>query len=420
MAIVLGALARYTFVQFNNPIDFLFSDPKRHWDNAIAFFRPSLMNGCDPILYQVYLLFLQTITGKSPVFIGVLTGLLSAAMPWFYYRAGREFGLAKTPGLVFWALMTWMPSFFVIYRYFMIETLLLPLIGLALWMTARALRKRDLASFLILTLCWTLACLTKPQAIPMALICWGYVLLKVNRPQRISATIASLALAVIMLGPNTFRSWTILGYAAPLGSGYIAQIMHAAGTKHTRFHWGKGIWIYSSPSCYIHPFEPLSTWMIERGRSDSTHVVTIDKIRGRTDWVTALQKPGPSTQTSTEKLGENVLLFLFAPSWPDSGTDTVPGALNHWFRWIWAPLLLLVIAGNIRQFLGRIYSLVPILGTASLLLFLLQNNVTMEGRYRKPLEPLILMNAFQLVCIGTRFTRAPDRFLRRSCPFRQK
>jgi len=392
--IALGSLARAVVAVVDSPSKHLFSDPARHWDNAVNFFTPGLMGGCDPIGYQLYVFAVRWITFESPVAIGVITGLLSILMPWTFYRAARSFGMPRAFSMAFWAAMCWLPSFFAIYRYFMMETLLLPLIGLGLWMTGRAIRKKSIGSLLWMTIFWSLAVMTKAQAIPLAVICFCYAVQAADR-RWVAITVSALVVCILMI-PNSWRTNTILGYPAPLGSGYIAQIMHASGKTHTRFVLPSGSWIYSSPSCYIAPLEPLNDWRIERGMIETMHLVKADSDNGRKDWDRALKEVGRSSETAISHLWENFILFLFAPSWPDSGKDYFLGLMNHWLRWIWAPLLFHLFIGNALIFRRLRFPLIPVATSVMVLMLMFQNAVTMEGRYRKPVEPLVLLNVLWL------------------------
>lgn len=285
--IALGSLARVVIAIVDSPSNHLFSDPARHWDNAVNFFTPGLMGGCDPIGYQIYLLVVRWVTFENQLAIGVITGLLSALTPWLYYRAARSLGLPRTFSMAFWVVLCWLPSFFSIYRYFMMETLLLPLIGLGLWMTGRAIRKKSIGSVLWMTGAWSLAVMTKAQAIPLAVICFCYAIHAADR-RWVAAGLSVLVAGILMI-PNAWRTSTILGYPAPLGSGYIARILHESGATHARFVLPTGSWIYSSPSCYIAPLEPLNDWRIERGMEETTHLVKADPANGRQDWDQALK-----------------------------------------------------------------------------------------------------------------------------------
>jgi len=44
----LVLLARLLYPFFNSPLQHLFSDPQRHWDNGQTFLHPSIMGSSDP------------------------------------------------------------------------------------------------------------------------------------------------------------------------------------------------------------------------------------------------------------------------------------------------------------------------------------------------------------------------------------
>ena len=406
-AAVIGTILRFLAALLDSPSGHLFSDPARHWDNAVNFLKPGLMGGCDPILYQAYLFVVGKLTLGNGVLIGLVTGLLSAVMPWLYYRAARSFDMPRVWARACWVAMAWLPSFWAIYRYFMMETLLLPLIGLGLWMSGRAMRKRDVPSFLLMAVVWTLAILTKAQAIPLAAVFGVYAFGLVRG--KVRALVLALVIFGLMLAPNAFRSKGVLGFYAPLGSGYIARIMHESGAMHTRFFLNSGTWIYSSPSCYVAPLDPLNGWRIERGVAGTTHKVHIDLARGRDDWEAALADAKRPARGKWQHAWENVVLFLFAPSWPDSGQDYLMGWLNYHSRWIWAPIVFHVLIGNLSIFWRRLFPVIPVATSVMIALLMFQNSVTMEGRYRKPLEAMLVLNALWLWTPAARRAPASSR-----------
>ena len=64
---------------------------------------------------------------------------------------------------------------------------------------------------------------------------------------------------------------------------------------------------------------------------------------------------------------------------------------------MWAPLIAVVLIWNAYMFVKGRFHLLPVAVTIFALLLILQNVVTAEGRYRKPLEPLLLMNLVWLI-----------------------
>ncbi len=392
----LGSLWRFGMCLWHPPTAFLFSDPKRHWLNAERLFTPGVMGASDPILYQVYLRLLRGLTADDPQLLGIVCGLLSVATAWAFYRAAREMGLSSMEALIFYVAVTWTPSLVVIFHYFMAETLLLFAVAVSLWMTARHLRKRALSSFLTAIFAWTLACLTKASVAPLAVVCIVYVWAMVL-PRHPGWLVAGGAVVTLLLIPNAIRTHHYLGFVAPLGSAWIPVTQHQADAKTIRIHWKEERLQFSSPSCYEAPLEPLSPWMIERARTEKTVDIYANPQQGEEDWRrarAAAVQPGWSRWL--QRAGENTLLFLFASSWPDSDPNLLEGELNLWLRWMWGVLILRVLWGNAIEFLRGRWQLIPLATTAFTLFLMFQWSVTMEGRYRKPLEPLLLMNLIWL------------------------
>jgi hypothetical protein len=329
-------------------------------------------------------------------------------MPWTYYRAARDFGMSKLSSMWVWALIAWTPSLMVIYHYVMMETLLLLVEGMALWMTARYLRKGTTEAFLVMVFCWTAAGLTKPTIAPVAAVCVLWAWWKKRPPVRVLAAAAVLFAAMLM--PQGIRSELELGFFAPFGNPWLTKIQHRSGTKmmylnfytHTDpfFHFKSEhmyAMAFSSPSGAIRPLWPFSDWAMQRAQGDSKLTLTIDSAYGARDWKAAYSAIRISPQEWLVQWRENIVLFLFAPSWPESVVGQWDGRLEFWGRWLWAPLILVVLVWDIREFLDRRFNLIPVAVTAFILSLGLQNVVTAEGRYRKPLETLLLLNIVYLV-----------------------
>lgn len=387
-----------------NPLDYRFSDPARHWLNGQRIFHPDLMGASDPILYQVYIGILHLLSFDTRIIPGFLTGLLSVLMPWTFYRAAREFGMRKIPALVVLLLISCTPSLFTIYHYFMMETLLLPLLGIALWMTARHLRKKTLGSFSLAVVCWMLACLTKVTVVPLALLCLLWIWFK--GPRKIVFGVIALGISILMLLPNSIRTYTQLGFVAPFGNPWLTKIQHRSGARKIEISFQGGRWGFISPSCVIYPLDPLSKWTMRRAFENSTVKVVVSAKNGEKDWKDACQHLGVGWREWMSQWEENIILFLFAPSWPDCNTGEWDGWLAVMSRWMWAPVIFFVLDCNIRDFLRRRFALLPVATTAFVLFLMFQNVATSEGRYRKPLEPLLLMNLVWVVSPRTKKCRS--------------
>ena len=102
LLIGVGSVIRVLVCFQHNPMDYLVSDMMRHWGNGLNFPRGGYFGAADPIVYQLYIWFVQKLVGTNRALIALSASMLSLAMPWTYYRATREFGLAKTPALWTW------------------------------------------------------------------------------------------------------------------------------------------------------------------------------------------------------------------------------------------------------------------------------------------------------------------------------
>lgn len=406
--IVLGSCARLLLCFVHNPVDYLWSDMVRHWSNALHFPRGGYNGAADPIGYQVYLWILQRITHSSRLLVALASGLMSVAMPWTYYRAARGFGLPKVPALWVWVLVTWTPSLFVIYHYIMMETLLLLMEGVALWMTSRYLNKGGTPAFLLCVFFWILACLTKPTVIPLAGISFVWVWWK--RSTRLRDIALAIALAFVLVLPQAVRSRLALGFYAPFGNPWLTRIQLRSAARTIEIHLlvnpGDHLGIrqnvdgkFLSPSCAVRPLEPLTQWQIRRASTDSIAVVTIHTEEGEKGWERAYQHFNNDRAEWFAQWRENVVLFLFAPSWPesDSGSGQWDGKFDYFGRWMWAPITIFVLLANTCVLLRRQFSFIPVAVTLFTLTMALQNVILMEGRYRKVVEPLLLINLVWLL-----------------------
>jgi hypothetical protein len=271
-------------------MDYLWSDCLRHWKNGLYFPKGSYSGAADPIGYQVYMFVLHRITGDRRLLIALAAALLSVLMPWIYYRAVREFGLRKTPALWVWALIGLTPSLIAIFHFIMMETLLLVLQGLGLWMTARYLRKGTNGAFVASVMIWTLAVLTKPTVGVLAAVCVLWSWWRKSTPLRMVAL--SGVLAVLLLVPQSIRSRSELGFIAPFGNPWLSRIMLRDGSTVSEFmfHSPSGNFqplLFISPSCTVQPLRPFSLWATRRGFTGTKTTEIIDAHYGERDWKAA-------------------------------------------------------------------------------------------------------------------------------------
>jgi Dolichyl-phosphate-mannose-protein mannosyltransferase len=402
-ALIIAASLLRVFVCFqHNPVDYLFSDSLKHWTHGADFPGGRYDGAADPILYQVYVAVLRRVTADNRYLVALASALMSVLMPWTYYRGARSFGLAKVPAMWVWALIAWTPSLFVIYHYMMMETLLLLVEGAALWATARYLRKGGAVAFVILVMCWTLGSLTKTTLIPLAMVCFLWACWK--KMPTVRAIAVGALVVVVLLTPQAIRTKLELGFVAPFGNPWFTKIQHRSGARRIQVHFhSHGNQLFhthsnteelssSSPSANVRPLWPLSGWTMHRSGGNSVVTLSVDTAHGAQDWKEAYADNDVGMSERLLQLRENIVLFAFAPSWPESANLDWDGTLEFYGRWLWAPLVLVILVCNFSYFLRRRFELIPVAVTLYTFFLAFQNLVTFEGRYRKPLEPLLLVN----------------------------
>jgi hypothetical protein len=329
--------------------------------------------------------------------IAAYAAALSVVTPWIWYRYFREALASRTMALAGWAVVSWLPSWAGIYSYFMMETLLLPLLGASLWQTMRAARKKSTASFAAMVLLWSLASLTRGIAVPLAGIAGLWVWLR--QPNRMQSAACALLIAAVLLGPFAYRNYKQVGLWTTIGPTWMTQLMVESGRKSIlmRVHRDDAHWAYEfgSPSLYSKQFQPLTDWSPQHeGRIE----IDIDLKRGTEDW----QKAADSIQLQgfdrMRMRAENFLFVMAGISWPDNNIEYPVARMSIASRWIWLPLLLLVAGVGAYRWRSTLANpLLPLL----ILTWVAVQGVSLvnynEGRYRKPVEGLLIAYALVLI-----------------------
>jgi len=390
----LGAvlLWRLLFPYFNSPLSHLFSDPARHWSNAAHFLDPDVIGAGDPYLYQAWLYLVRTLSGDDPPAVLLSCGLLCALLPYGWYRALREL-LPRTAALAGALIIGLLPDLFGIYAYFMNETLFLTLSGFAFWFSFRAWRKGGLAPWSLACGVWVCLIFTRAIALPMAAI--ALLAVWIPQPQRLEKALIGAALFGVLAVPAGSHGYAKLGFFAPLGNVYLSEIYSLSGKKNIDLNVGAaGRWGFGSPSFYNPTFYPFSPWLTDRG---GTVIANIDLGHGSSDWVAERDRvKRESTFSRWHQLQENFLYVLFAQSWPDNDPRTWSGRLAVWTRWVWPLIMLYVTWGALcRRFHGRAW-LLPVCSLGLLLFLTVQRSGIVEGRYVKPLHPILVAAAVVL------------------------
>jgi SAM-dependent methyltransferase len=397
-------LWRLLFPFFDSPLLHLFSDPARHWSNGGRLFTPDLIGAGDPFLYQLWIYLLRVVSHDDAPTVVLACGLLCAAMPYGWYRALREL-LARRQALIGGIIIGVIPAFLGIYAYFMTETLLLTLTGFAFWATFRAARKRTLAAFALASALWAAAMFTRSIALPMALACLG--LLWITQPQRPAKALAAALIFTLFALPAGWHARSTLGFFAPLGNFHLSQIYSVSGKRNISIDAGPlGGWGFGTPSFYNPTFYPFSAWTSAR---QGTAYITIDVTRGSESWI-AEKKRIESLRSFpwSRQYLENLIYLLFGQSWPDNDPNALSGLATVWTRWLWPPLMLVVAWGALRRRYRGWDWLLPLCALGMLVSLALQRDGIIEGRYRKPIDPVLVAAAIVLY-YRTRPGQPPDR-----------
>ena len=403
--IFIGAAIRVWYIFTYNPVDHIWSDPQRHWEQGNDTLRIDLMSMTDPIGYQLFVGMLAKLTLKIPALVAFYCSVLSLLGAWAWYRFLRELQSSKTLALAGWAFFSLLPSWITIYGYFMQETLMIPMMGAALWATWRCRRKGDLASFLVMVTIWALAGLVRGIAIPMAAVACSW--LWIIQEHRIPKAVWSTAILVFILGPLIYRSYATVHHFAPHGMGHLNVIYSSSGKKEIKIHakLNGAAWVYGfgSPSTGAKPFEPFSDWKTERKGVVS---VNIDLAKGKEDWDKAIDAIDLNMSDRMWLLKENLIFLFFASSWPDNNPSRFLDQINIGSRFLWAPMFLVIVIGSVvlrRRMQGQ-WMLAGVLGVWFFmqgLMFLAIN----EGRYRKPFEGLAVAQLVLLIAAAKGRTR---------------
>jgi hypothetical protein len=390
-----------------NPAGQVWSDMARHWQAGLRPLDASPMALIDPVGYQLYLVVIAKLTLGSSTLIAYWTALLSVVGPWLWYRFLRELLPERSWALAGWALLAALPSWSGIYSYFMQETLMLPLLGAALWATWRARRKGDRASFAVAIALWLAAGLTRGICLPLGAVAMGMLWFQQDGKWAKLALGTGLLAAVFV--PLAGRSWSGAHLVSPHGIGRLAHLYLVAGTRSMAIDFtrngGRERWHYEfvSPSMNHAPLAPWSDW--PRPREGETRV-SIDLDKGAEDWQVARDGlPSWKGERALRLTAENLVHLFVGPSWPDTDIEGKlrrgVGQWNYWMRWLWAPLAvacLMVLLMRWRR--QRDWLLPALLGTWIVVQGVLPLSLN-EGRYRKPFEGLLIAQCLALVA-GTR------------------
>lgn len=391
--VISASILRILTPFFYNPIQALWSDPGRWWEYASTGLDTPPLALIDPTFYQAWLSFIAKFTLDIPELTALYSGLLSALTPWFWYLFLREVLESKQKALLGWAILAWLPSWIGIYSYFMSETLLLLLLGISFWLSMRCLRKQNSEAFLWALIFWILCSITRgicaPMGLSIMLILWW------QQPHRLKNAIITLCIATLILGSLSYRSYQRSGMLAPLGQAHLNEIYAKSGKKTISITYYSDsdygfVYGFGSPSMGLKPFFPVSLWQSSRQGEIQVKIDINDLAQS---WQAEKQRILQSAPNPLPLVGENLIWLFFGTSWPDENPNHFFEDLNNKSRFIWLPLFIIAIFYLIRAVKENEKTLAPIFLAAILSWFIFQGLFLIsvnEGRYRKPVEGLII------------------------------
>lgn len=390
--LVMVLVFRFFYPYFNNPFDHLFSDPLRHWDNARYLFQDRLFAGFDPKGYQFFLGGLYAVVGENRPFFTLVIGLLSAVTGLVWYCVAREL-LPSRWGQVTGILLALSPASLTMFGYFMNETLLAALLGGALWASLVADRTRQTRYLVLAVLFWGLAMLTRVIVIPMAILFLLALLWRLPHRGR-HAVLGVLIMAALFI-PATWFTHARLNVMTPFSYGALGQTYALSRLSKIEIKINNESWWFESPSYHTKPLAPFSDFHLPRTLPYS---VTVDTQRAGKDWqeiIESLQQRFTWNDWRVQ-IAHNMIFFFFAPSWPNAyqtGSLTQVPHLAYWQRFMWAPMVVMGLLALpwVRLVPMMWVMMAGLYGTIFLLMF--QTSGVMEGRYRMPLEPVMILTS---------------------------
>lgn len=409
-------LLRFFFPFFYNPIDNLFGDSLYHWESGKNLLNPTVIDGIDPKLYQIYLGFLYFISQENYYIIAFFTGVMCASMPFFWYKAVREIS-SKNTSIIAALLISLCPTLWFIYGFFMNETILLNMMAIAVWMTLRAVRKNDNISFIYAVIFLTLASLSRSIAIPFMVAGIGFLLYKSN--ERIKKSLCTVIILISLLVPAGMHTYKAINIFAPFGYHGLIEIYRKSGSLGLNCKTEKGNYLMMGNAIPgKQPLEPFYTY--KSPRSLNLYSWNINTRNGKKDWEKVLKSIDYTFGDYILDTKENLLFFFFGYSWPETPVPSwklrdsaknpavYPYVLEfylHNYRWMWSIYTAIMFIGLfiVSNKIHRIFILGTLVYIAAVIL---QDTALITGRFRKPLEPFIIISVvFTLVRVCSKVTK---------------
>lgn len=378
---------------FFSPMDLIYSDMHRHWDNAAHFLKPGVMASSNPIFYQIWLWFFRTITHDHRFSMNMMALLLSFFGLWVWYAVARRVVTNQRTALIYTAILGAIPTHALMFMYFMPESLLLPLTGAALVLTIRAMKRPGAFRFLASALVWLCTIHTKSVALPVALLSSLWSLSR--QKHRILLFVPVVAIAAASFFAVGHRAEKYFGRNTALGDSTLVSIYFASAARDYQVTWGTkrqgmGVYVFSSPSFYISPFYPLK-W--ESSRKGMVKFSLDPTQHGKDVQKTLATELAKNKAKLPRLIFENFIFLSFGHHWPLAGLGNTSGKVCVWERIIWFPIFVFSTIGCMWWWWRRRKAFFPVIALFATMALYGSQITVMEGRYRKFIEPIALLGA---------------------------
>lgn len=396
VALAMSIGVRCVNIMMHAPTDFVITDPARHWEFGTQPLSENPFTAIDPIGYQLWLSIVGKITMGDRAAIIAYSILLTCTTLWVWYRFVLEVSHDGLLSLWVAALTSWLPDTITIYSYYMIESVLLPIVGIACWTTWKAARSTTWESRIWPIVLWTVSCLFKLAAFPLAVVAIAYLLIS-QRDRRFKTLAVGGVCMLCLCLPVAYRSKLLLNVWSPFGLTAMNQVYWESEARHVDLdifsERSEQLWGYSftTPTVDEKPFAPLSNWTSTRsGRV----YVSVRTAQGLTDWTKALAAHRPGTARLLRLWRENLIFLFWGKAWPAYHFERLWESLGLASRWIWMPLVVWVLYLTVRnRNAPPLDLLLPVMTLVTWAAFVVLPSAPMEGRYRLILEPLTVIAA---------------------------
>ena len=335
----LVLVARFIYPLVYTPTEFLYSDMLRHHATGKTFFDPGFDNAISFKLHQLYMWILVTV--DKLWFANTLNGLQCFAMPICWFLLVKELTQSNKTALRLSTIIGLIPQGLTIYSFFMPETLLLILLPLSLWAGIKFLRLPTLGSFTLATVIGLATFFVRGTVFPVTV---GLLVIMMFRvPNKAVAFLIAVLLYVATFTLGALHTRKAINVYAPNGFSLPTQIYAYSGSKEYRTNIDGTYFFWGSPTFLASPFSPFYEY--KSFRRDNRFNIIIDTADGTKDWqriLDNLKSRNGSAGYLWKMFKENTIFYMFSRSWPNDRGDVPIMKYSVHFRYIWPPLILLI------------------------------------------------------------------------------